>query len=298
MKKKIILIGILIGFGLILNAETIDWLSYPTNPYLAARGGAFILKRDFSNIIYNPSVLPMIKERGVILSGSALSFGRNIAEIGISTRLEGNVCPFFALKYNLISGFEEADRFGTQTGTKFSISRIAFFGGFSYRFGRRPVSASLSFKYFLNDYYQNKGEGYGVKLNATVFLRKFSIGIFVDNLAQVITWDTGLEETEPIVFGSSFLYRITDKLRAGLIEQCNFSIFLSKDDDDLSANFNYGLGLEYDINKKFNIGVGSMNQNISFGITYKKNKISINYGFQIERNFVGINNLLGFGYRF
>ena len=126
------------------------------------------------------------------------------------------------------------------------------------------------------------------------------MGLFVDNLVQVITWNTGLEETEPIVFGSSFLYRITDKLRAGLILQCNFSIFLSKDDDDddPSADFNYGLGFEYDINKNFNIGGGSMNQNISFGVTYKKNKISINYGLQIERNFVGINNLLGFGYRF
>ena len=197
MKRSIIFFIVILQ--IIIFAQSIDWVSYPIDGFNAARGGAFLLYRNPSNLLYNPSTLVFSRQMGFSLSSGILAFGRKGISLGGYYKVYRGLTFFSGFMYNGVSGFEETLSDGSKTGSEFSVSRILGTGGFSFRFGRAPVSASIMFKYIYEDLYAASASGYGLKINVSGFTRFINFGVFMDNIVQVITWND-YEDKYPINF--------------------------------------------------------------------------------------------------
>ena len=280
--KKLILFFLVI-VQIFAMAETIDWISYPIDGFNAARGGAFLLYRNPSNLFYNPSTLVFSRTMGFNLSTGIMAFGRKAVNLGGYYKVYKGLTAFGGFVYDGVSGFEKTYVDGSRSGIDFSISRFLFAGGFSFRFGRAPVSTSIMLKYITEDLYEDSASGYGLKINISGFTRFINFGLFMDNIVQVISWND-YEDTYPINFGLSLEKYINRIGIATVIES------------DFNFNLSYRLGVNYILNKNTQLGLGTMNGNISLGIKYIYKGIGINYALQIEKGFLGINNMLSFSY--
>ncbi|MCD6578502.1 hypothetical protein J7L48_03435 [bacterium] len=281
MKRSIIFFIVILQ--IIIFAQSIDWVSYPIDGFNAARGGAFLLYRNPSNLLYNPSTLVFSRQMGFSLSSGILAFGRKGISLGGYYKVYRGLTFFSGFMYNGVSGFEETLSDGSKTGSEFSVSRILGTGGFSFRFGRAPVSASIMFKYIYEDLYAASASGYGLKINVSGFTRFINFGVFMDNIVQVITWND-YEDKYPINFGVS-LEKYIRKIGIAIVVQSDFDF-----------NIAYRVGINYIVNKKLSLGAGTMNGNITMGAKYIYKNIGINYALQIEKRFLGINNMLSFSF--
>ena len=284
---KICIFIIFLTLSVFPYSYTVDWTNVPISASQAGSGGAFALSKEWGNVGYNPSVLAVTPGSGITFSGGMLSFGRSLMELSGAFKIEKGISPFISLRYSSVGGFEEALQDGSKTGDTFSVSRFMFSGGFAYRFGRAPLTASFGFKYFLEDLYELSSSGYGIKVNLSVFVGKFSIGIGADDLVQVITYDSGREEETKPVFTVCSAYAVSDALQLS-------GVFIF----DMSLKLNFRAGARYRVNEKFRLSIGTNNYNISTGFQYKVKDIILDYSLQIERAFSGINNFIGISYGF
>ncbi len=268
-------------FSALMSAETYDWMNYPMHSYIAGRGGAFLMERSIGNCLYNPSVTALLKGSGASFSSGLLAFGRTYFHLNGCYRLQKNVSLLGGFTYGSIGGFTETNAFGDKLGD-FSVQRMMFFGGFSYRFGRAPVTGGFLFKYFTEDNYTMQGYGYGLKLVLSAFLRSFSIGVFADNIVQAVFWDDA-EESYPFVFGLSAEKAIGKKLRLAAVVQ-----------SDPAFELNYRFGADYAFTEKFSAGIGSNGLNITAGVSFFIKDVKVHYSAQIERGFSGFSNFVSF----